>query len=457
MAPASSLPVPVTRDLESIVGPEHVLLADELRAGYEVDWTGRFRGRSLAVVRPASAEEVAAVVARCAVSGIPIVAQGGNTGLVGGGVPRNGEVVLSMRRLADVGRPDVGGRSIEADAGATLTAVSAAASAARLEVPIDLASRDGATIGGMIATDAGGIHSLAYGRMRDHVIGLDAVGADGGLMRDADAALIAGSEGTLAIITRARLRLIPRLTGRAVALVGLGSIDEALELVGHLRQTLPSLVAAELMLADGLDLVTDHLGVPPPFTRTPPSAVLLECRAATDPLEALAAALEGAPEAAEILVGTDAPDRRRLWTLREAHPEAIAMLGVPHKMDVTVPDTVLATFLERLPSTASAASPGARVILFGHVGVADYHVNVVGPPLDDEAADEAVLRLVAELGGDVAGEHGAGIAKARWLALTRSEGELRAIAARKASFDPKGLLNPGVIPAARIAPLLSGG
>jgi FAD/FMN-containing dehydrogenase len=208
------------------------------------------------------------------------------------------------------------------------------------------------------------------------------------------------------------------------------------------------------MLAGGIDLVVAHLGAAAPFRPTPPVAVLLECRAAEDPVAELAAGLQDAV-AGEVLVAVDASDRRRLWAIREAHAEAIAGLGIPHKLDVTVPDAGLPGFLSRVGGAVGRASPGARTIVFGHLGVGDYHVNVVGPPPDDETADAAVLRLVAELGGDVAGEHGAGIAKARWLSLTRSAAELAAIAARKARYDPTGRLNPGVIPAARVAPLPS--
>jgi FAD/FMN-containing dehydrogenase len=456
---AGALPARLRRELEAIVGPAHVLTDPALRAGYERDWTGRFGGPAAAVVRPGSAAEVAAVLARCAAAGMPVVPQGGNTGLVGGGVPRAGELVLSMRRLATIGPVDGPARTIELGAGATLAATDAAAAAHGLRVGVDLASRDGATIGGMVATDAGGTHVLAMGRMGAQVTALDAVTAHGEVLHDAPIGELTGSEGTLAVVTRVRVRLHPRLTGQAIALVGCDDPAQAVALVAALRSTLPSLEAAELMLADGLALVAGHLGVPLPFAPLPPVILLVECRAATDPLDALSAALVtvGHIDAGAIVVGADPGDRRRLWALREAHADAIATLGIPHKLDVRVPDAALAGFLERVRPAVTRVAPNARTVVFGHVGVGNLHVNVVGPPAGATDVDEAVLRLVADCGGDVVGEHGAGIAKAGWLELTRDVAELARIAARKAAWDPDGRLNPGVIAGARVAPLPSAG
>ena len=454
--PGATLSDRLRRELVTVVGADHVLEAPALRAGYEVDWTGRFRGRARAVVRPADRDQVAELLRVCAAAGVPLVPQGGNTGLVGGAVPRDGEVVLSLRRLDRVPDVEPDARrvpSIAVDAGATLASVQATAARAGLEVGVDLASRDGATIGGMVATDAGGIHVLARGRMRDQVLELEAAGVDGS--RRADVADLVGSEGTLAVITGVTVRLWPRLPGVAVALVACPDVERAVAMVGALRQELPSLLAAELMLAEGLELVTRHLGVPSPFGRVPPVAVLLECRAADDPLEELAGALDATAGDAEVVAAADTADRRRLWTLREAHAEAIAGLGIPHKLDVWVPDAALGAFVERAGPAVAQVWPGARTIVFGHVGVGNLHVNVVGPPADDERVDETVLRLVADLGGDVAGEHGAGIAKRRWLELTRTPEALAAAAARKHAWDPAGILNPGVIAAAPAAHLPS--
>ncbi len=263
--------------LRAIVGDAHVLADADLRAGYEVDWTGRWRGEALCVVRPAGAEEVAAVLHACRQAGTAVIPQGGNTGLVGGSVPRRMEpqgrpqVVLSLARLRDLEAVDVAAGELTVGAGATLAAVQAHARSAGYAFGVDLGARDSATIGGMIATNAGGIQVLRHGPMRQQVVGLEAVLADGtqvrrlpGMVKDNTGyhfpSLLAGSEGTLAVVTRARLRLVPLPARRAVALVALQGADEAAELAGQLRRQLPNLLAAELFFEDGMALVLRHAG-----------------------------------------------------------------------------------------------------------------------------------------------------------------------------------------------------
>ena len=445
------LPPALEAALVEVVGRDHVLTDPALRGGFERDWTGRFGGPSLAVIRPGTAAEVAAVLAEASRQRLPVVLQGGNTGLVGGGVPRGGELLVTLRRLDGIGAVDTAVRRIRAGAGATLATVAAAARGAGLEVGVDLASRDAATLGGLVATDAGGLHELAHGSMGHQVEALELARIDGrvGSAGPAELVDLIGSEGTLAAITEVTVRLLPQLPQVATVLVGVSDIDAAVALTAQVRAAELGLVAAELVMADGLDLATRHLGVAPPFVPAPPAAVLLEARGPRDPLDRLAEVVEAAGGVEGVVAAADSTDRRRLWALREAHAEAISTLGVPHKLDVVVPDERLAGFVRRVGERVRDVDPSARVIVFGHLGVGDLHVNVVGPPPDDERVDDAVLGLVAELGGDVAGEHGAGIAKAAWLRRTRPAAELEAILARKAAWDPDGLLGPGVIPAAR--------
>jgi FAD/FMN-containing dehydrogenase len=228
------------------------------------------------------------------------------------------------------------------------------------------------------------------------------------------------------------------------ALVPLDSLAAAAELLAVVRPRLPSLHAAEFFIDDGLQLVLDHLGVAAPLPRRAPVYVLLECAAASDPTAELAAALEAAGvEDAAVADGTS--ERGRLWRLREGHTEAINAAGIPHKLDIGVPLARLAEFGERAVAEVQRVAPGSRVILFGHLGDGNVHVNLLGPAPDDEAADEAVLRLAAACGGTISAEHGVGVAKARWLALTRSPADLRAMARIKRALDPDGLLNPGAV------------
>jgi FAD/FMN-containing dehydrogenase len=436
--------------LRDIVGAADVLDDPQTRAGYETDYTGRFSAPAALVVRPGDTEQVAAVLAACRAEGAAIVPQGGNTSLAGGSVPRGGEVVLSLARLRELGEVDRAAAQVSAGAGVTIANLAAAAAAAGLEAGLDFASRDSATVGGAVSTDAGGLLAVRYGTARARVAGLEAVLGDGtvvsrmhGLLKDNAGlnlpALLVGSEGTLGIITAVRWKLVPRLRERVTALVPLDSIADAVALLEALRVGVPSLEAAEVMLPEGLALVTEHLGVRAPV-RDAAAYVLTEAAASTDPTEELAGVL---PD--DAVVAVDAAERDRLWRLREGHTEAINAAGVPHKIDVGVPLRALDTFLARVGPTITEIAPTARTILFGHLADGNVHVNVLGLGRDDEAVDAAVLTLAAELGGTISAEHGVGVAKARWLSLVRSEAEIAAMRAVKRALDPQCLLNPGVM------------
>jgi FAD/FMN-containing dehydrogenase len=447
--------------LADVVGPNHVLTDSELCASYETDWTGRFAGRAAAVVRPGSTDEVAAVLSLLSQSGRPVVPQGGNTGLVGGGVPLHGEVVLSLRRLSAIDAVDVAAGQVTAGGGTTLAAVDAAAAGAGLAFGVDLAARDSATVGGMAATNAGGLRMLRYGGMRAQTAGVEAVLADGrvlshlgGLAKDNTgydlAGLLAGSEGTLAVMTRLRLRLVPRLAYRTVGLLAFADADAALEALVSLRRRLPGVLeAVELFLADGVALVCDHLALAPPFGRIDPVYLLVEVAGASDPTDALAeAVLEGVGDRAlDGAVETEPAGRARLWRYREAHTEAISAAGVPVKLDVTLPFGELAGFLGAVCAAVDRAATGARCVLFGHAGDGNVHVNVLGAGTAERASavEDAVLRLVARLGGSISAEHGIGTAKRPWLHLNRSEAEIDAFRAIKRALDPAGILNPHVL------------
>lgn len=447
---------PFVATLQAITGTQHVLTDPEVVATYETDWTRRYTGRARAVVRPADTREVAAVLAACSSAGVAVVPQGGNTGLVGGSVPRGGEVVLSLRRLRDIGSLDASASEVTAGAGVTLAELQGSAASHGLRFGVDLASRDSATVGGMIATNAGGIRVMRHGAMRAQVVGIEAVLADGtvirrlpGLAKDNTGydlpGLLAGSEGTLAVVTRARLRLLPQLAGRATALLAVTDPDAAVAAVSRVRAAAPSLEAAELFFEAGVELVCKHAGLPRPFAQPSPTYLLLECVAAADPTPDLAAALSACEGIADSALAVDTVQRARLWAYRERHTEAINAEGVPHKLDIAVPLGNLSTFAAGAPGVVAEAAPGARVILFGHVADGNLHVNVLGLTLDDDRATDAVLRFAASLGGSISAEHGVGVAKTRWLQLTRDEGDIRAMRAIKHALDPVGIMNPGVI------------
>ena len=448
----------ITQNLVDIVGAGHVLIDPATRASYEVDWTGRWRGTSRLVVRPGSTDEVSAVVAACAADGVPIVPQGGNTGLVGGGVPvgPSDAVVLSLRRLSGLAPVDPAGTVI-AGAGATLASVQQHARAAGWDFGLDFASRDSATIGGAASTNAGGLRVVRYGTARAQITGVEAVLPSGAVVSRVDGpvkdssgydlgALLVGSEGTLAVLTRLRLRLVPVLPARAVTLLAIDGVATAQAILAAVRSELDSVVAAELFFHDGLELVLAATGATAPFDAPSPAYLLIECAGRTDPLDDLAAVLAEAPAVDDAAVASDATGRARLWHYREAHTESVNAAGVPIKLDVAVPGSALPEAERDLRAVVAKLVPTARLIVFGHLAEANLHVNILdAPPEQAEAVTEAVLRTVAGYGGSISAEHGIGRAKAHWLGLTRSAPDIAAMRAIKSALDPDGLLNPGAL------------
>ncbi|MEU6087651.1 FAD-binding oxidoreductase [Streptomyces sp. NPDC047085] len=444
----------LAQQLSAVVGPAHVLSAPALRASYETDFTGRYTGRARLVVRPADTAQVAEVLRLCHRAAAPVVPQGGNTGLVGGSVPTAAgtQVVLSLRRLDGIDPVDTVARQVTVGAGVVLSDLRSRVASHGLEFGVDLAARDSATLGGMIATNAGGERVVRYGTTRANVAGVEAVLADGtvldrlaGLPKDNTGYdltnLLVGSEGTLGVVTRARLRLVPRPPERVTALVALDSPASAIDLVSRLR-TLDSLELAEFFTADGLALVLDKSGLPAPFRTAHPVYLLVECAGQRDPAEELFDVLDkpGPLETAVALQGTD---RRRLAAYRERHTESINAEGVPLKLDVTVPLAELPGFVADLPVLLAGR---ARPYLFGHLAEGNLHVNLLDvAAADEEAVTGQVLERVAAVGGSISAEHGVGRAKSRYLHLSRSPAEIEVMRSVKSALDPAGLLNPGAL------------
>ena len=446
---------PLTDELRQIVGASHVISDVDAAAGFTVDWTGQFRGDARCVVRPKDTAEVAGVVTACAAAGAAMVPQGGNTGLVGGGVPRGGEVVVSLTRLDTLEAVDVEAATVVVGAGATLASVQRHAASSGFAFGVDLAARDTATVGGMIATNAGGMHVLRHGAMRAQLRGVEAVLADGtvlsrltGLVKDNVGydltGLLAGSEGTLGLVTRACLRLIPATAYRVAALLAVESVEAAVTLAGRLARQLPELEAAELVLGDALDLACSHANLRAPFQPTPAAVLLIECAGPADPTERLADAVGEAPEVLEAAVADDRPGRAELWAYRERLLEAIDAEGAPVKLDVSLPTGALPDFVAGLRSTLAAADAQCWPVLFGHIGDGNLHVNVLAASRH-EAIIDAVLRRVISDGGSISAEHGVGVMKAPWVTAARGEADVAAMRSIKHALDPRGMLNPGVL------------
>jgi len=437
--------------LRAVVGSANLVVDADAKSPYEHDLTGRFSGTALLVVRPADTAEVAECVRICAGGRQRIVVQGGNTGMVGGQIPCPGEVVLSLERLASLGKIEPFAGQVTVGAGVTLEELQRHARAHGLEFPVDHAARSKATIGGMVATNAGGALAARFGMTRAYVAGLEAVLPDGtlvsrlsGLLKDTAGydwtSLLVGSEGTLAIVTAVRVRLVPAPAGRAVALFALESLGRALELLQVLRAS-ASIRAADFFLAGGLDLVCEVKGVAPPFAGRHPVYLVVENDAAGDPEAELAEAAVDAEELyADAAIASDSAGREGLWLYREAHNECIAASGVPHKLDVSVEPRRTDAFVADVGKAIAESWPAARAICYGHLGDGNVHVNVLGPDPDDERVDEVVLRRVAAFGGSIAAEHGIGVAKTRWLGLTRSEAEIELMRTLKVALDPSDIL-----------------
>jgi FAD/FMN-containing dehydrogenase len=459
-------PDSLTSTLRTVVGDDHVLVDDDVRRGYETDWTGRYRGPAKLVVRPGTTAEVSAVLSACATAGADVVPQAGNTGLVGGSVPRprpregHPTVVLSMRRLDTITDVDDTAMQLTAGAGVTIADWQTAARAVGLDTPIDFAARDSATVGGAIATNAGGSRVVRYGTMRQQIVGIEAVLADGrvigslaGLAKETVGlhwpSVLAGSEGTLAVVTAARLRLVPRFDHVVTVMLTTPSVGDAVALAGRLRRSVPSLDAIEIIQPDALRLVAEHLGTTPPVDAPVGSTVLLvECADHVDPTDDLLARLDG-PQVSDTAVATDARHRAALVAFRDRLTEAInaasATVGPPpFKLDVAVPVGAVERLLDLADDAARA--DGCRLIAFGHLAEGNLHLNHLGVRDPDALADR-VLRGVADLGGTISAEHGVGIAKTKWLHLVRSPDDLAAQAAIKSALDPLGMLNPGVLSA----------
>jgi FAD/FMN-containing dehydrogenase len=460
-ADSPAVPVPLeagaVRALGDIVGARHVLTGDAA-AGYAVDWTGRFRGATPAVVRPADTAEVAGVLAWCTGAGLAVVPQGGNTGLVGGGVPLHGEVVLSLARLTGLGPVDVSAQQVTAGAGVTLARVGDAHP--DLDLAIRIASRDSATVGGAVATNAGGLRVLRYGPMRAQLRGIEAVLSDGtvvshlgGLVKDNTGydypSLLAGSEGTLAVVTQARLRLVPRPRDLVTALVALDGPAAAHDLAIRALTAVPGLLSAEYWPQPGLDILIEHAGLRAPWPAgalpwPAPVYLLLEA-AGADALEELGDLIADRPAA----VAQAAGDRERLWAYRERHPEAAGFIGPPVKLDVAVPAGQWVRLATTVAATVAAVDAGATVLAYGHIADGNLHVNVVPAGPADGRHEDAVFGLVAELGGSISAEHGIGVLKGQWLGLARSAAERDLFARIRQAFDPAGTLNPAILPRAQ--------
>jgi FAD/FMN-containing dehydrogenase len=456
MAPPARIPA---ERLRSVVGERHVVTDPDVLLSAGIDWTGRFRGEPSAIVRPGTTDEVATVVALCAAAGVTIVPQGGNTGLVGGTIATAGAILLNLGRLRRLDAVDDANGSVVAGAGITLDGLHRHVAARGWRYPVDFGAREVATVGGMIATNAGGVGVFRHGSTRQRLIGVEAVLADGevvsrlgGLRKDSTgydlAGLLCGSEGTLGVVTAACVRLEPAPAMVATAWIDFDDLDAAVAAARRFRTGCPELEALEVIAPECVAaLAADDAGV-----MAGGAALLVEAAGDADPaarLHSIAVGLDGLRDAQVAIE----PDRRaHLWRRRDAIPELILRDGIPLKLDVAVPPAALAEFLDSIERLVAQRLPSARLWRFGHAADGNIHLNLTGV-LDESgvadatvvAAEDVIFAAVVDAGGTIAAEHGVGTAKVRWLALSRTDAERRAMGAIKAALDPDRLFNPGVL------------
>ena len=457
--------------LRRAVGAPQVLAEGDLTA-YELDWRKRYRGRALAVVRPASTTEVAAVVRACAAHRVGLVAQGGNTGLVGGSVPDGSgtQVLISLVRMNRVRALDAANLTLTAEAGCVLQAVQEAAAVQGLLFPLSLAAEGSCMIGGNLATNAGGTQVLRYGNARELCLGLEVVSAAGevwhglsGLRKDNTGYdlrdLFIGSEGTLGIITAATLKLYPQPAARSTALAALPSLAAAIGLLQLAQSRLgASLTGFEVMSAYSLDLVRTHF---PQLTQALPPVpwtVLLEQSDSESEDHArglFEALLEAALERgfiSDAAVASSRQQSRAMWHLRESTPMAQSLEGLNIKHDIALPISEIPRFVAATDAALRRAFPGVRLVNFGHLGDGNLHYNVQAPAGGDAAAflrdfEPAVNAIVYDAvdahAGSISAEHGIGTLKRDELARRKSPVALQMMRAIKHALDPLNLMNPG--------------
>ena len=446
--------------LASVLPRNALLVGEAIDPRYQEDRRGRYSARPRFIARPGTTAEVAACLAACDAFGQPLVVHGGRTGLSGGHRIADGEGVLSTERMTALGAVEPLTRTILASAGTPLQMVQEAAEAAGYQFGVDIGARGTATVGGNVATNAGGIRVLRYGMFRAQVAGLETVLADGTVLSalrglDKDNAgydlnqIFVGSEGTLGVVTRALLRLQPKPLDEANAFIAVSSVAAALELLERLRRAVGSgLSAFEFMLPETYEGVTRFLGMPRPLATPSPFYVLAEVQSFWNDqaVERFSGLLMKALEdgvASDAVVSQSPREFQALWTMRDSCADYVRTLDHIMGGDLSVPVHRIEAFLSASQAAVRRVDPESGFLVFGHLGDGNLHY-VIRTPKAHEAMD-AVYGLVAESGGSIAAEHGIGIDKKPWLHLSRSAAEIATMRRLKVALDPKAILNRGRI------------
>lgn len=427
------------------------------------EWRGRGVGQTPFVLAPGSVEDVQTIMRLCSEAGVAVMPQGGNTGLVGGQIPQ-GEVLISLKRMNRIRAIDTTADVVTVDAGVVLTHVHEAADAAGRRFPLSLASQGSATIGGLISTNAGGVHVLRFGMMRDLVLGVEAVLADGRLFNGLRALrkdntgydlkqLFIGAEGSLGIVTGATLRLFPKPASHLVAMAAVDSPDAALRLLQRARDESGALAAFEIMNRHGVELTTQLPNVRAPFEA--PWLALLEFESAAaeglrDDVERILSDAINAGEAQDVTIADSHKAAQDFWALRElmsAGHRAVKHPQVSH--DTSTPVSAVPEFLRAADAAVERLSPGTRTVAFGHAGDGNIHYSAIAAeadaPFPAEAISQAIHDIATSLGGSISAEHGIGVFRRAELARFKDPLALEMMRAVKMAIDPRNLMNPRVL------------
>ena len=450
--------------LQNRLGVDDDLTGDAIEARYHTDWSGTPPVQPLALVRPRTTEEVSAALRLCHEHRVAVVPQGGLTGLAGAAVPVEGCVAISMERMNAI--EDINSRSMlmTVQAGATLQAVQEAAVEAGMVFGVDLGARGSCQIGGNVSTNAGGNGVLQHGMMREQVLGLEVVLADGTVLPMLRPMIknntgydlkhfFIGAEGTLGVITRVLLRLRPQPRAKVTALVAMPGFDESLAVLQRMQQHFGNSVAAfELMWDSFVQTSIRWQKLQAPFAESHPFLALIDIdgKDETSLCEAVEEALGEAMEAGDVLdavIAQSQTQAKTLWKLREAPAEMNANMHPPINFDVGLPQSEIGKFAQACQAAFDARWPGNHSIFFGHVGDGNLHVSTDGKTVNGEcdAVEAELYRIVGEFQGSVSAEHGIGLHKKPYLALSRTPQELAAMRAIKAALDPLNLMNPGKV------------
>ncbi len=455
----------------AIVGEKYAITDWKAQAPHLVEMRDMFQGRTPMVLRPASVAEVSQILQLANETAIPLVPQGGNTGLVGGQIPFHDEIVLSLTRLNGIREVDPTSNTITCEAGVTLQRARDAAAAVDRLYPQLLPSEGTCTIGGNLATNAGGTAALAYGSARAHVLGLEVVLADGRILNDLNKLkknntgydlknLFIGAEGTLGVITAAVLRLVPRPRAVETAFAGLASPQAALALLDIATQSSAGDVTSfELMPRSGIELVVRHAaGCRDPLATPHPWYLLIELSSQRqsglrEVIENILAQGLRRGLVTDATIADSLEQAKAFWRIREMFGEAQRHAGGSIKHDISVPVAAVPAFLEEAAAAVAAVVPGARPMPFGHLGDGNIHYNVTQPVGADKTdylkrwheVNAAVFAVVKNFGGSISAEHGVGVLKRDLLPSVKDPVALDLMRSLKRMLDPKGILNPGKV------------